>query len=95
MLFRSLVAPFTPEAAAATTGVEATTVRRLARELAAAPSSVVYGRIGVSTHEFGTLCQWAITCINLLTGHLDAPGGAMFPEPAIDLVAHGLAGPGT
>ena len=91
MLFRS----FTPEAAAATTGVEATTVRRLARELAAAPSSVVYGRIGVSTHEFGTLCQWAITCINLLTGHLDAPGGAMFPEPAIDLVAHGLAGPGT
>ncbi|GAA4123001.1 molybdopterin oxidoreductase family protein [Nocardioides fonticola] len=90
-----LAAPFTPEVAAAVCGIDAEVIRELARDLATASSSVVYGRIGVSTHEFGTLCQWAIVVLNVLTGHLDAPGGAMFPEPAIDLVAHGLAGPGT
>lgn len=90
-----LVAPFTPEAAAAVCGVDAETIRRLARELAAAPSGVVYGRIGVSTHAFGTLCQWAIACLNLLSGHADAPGGAMLPEPAADTVGMRVVGPGS
>ena len=40
----------------------------LARDLAGAERGVVYGRIGVSTHEFGSVCQWAITCLNALTG---------------------------
>ena len=90
-----LVAPVTPEAAAQVCGVDAETIRRLARELAAAPSGVVYGRIGVSTHAFGTLCQWAIACLNLLSGHADAPGGAMLPEPAADTVGMRVVGPGS
>ncbi|MBZ5734355.1 molybdopterin-dependent oxidoreductase [Nocardioides sp. TRM66260-LWL] len=90
-----LVAPFTPEAAAPWCGVDAAVIRRLAHELAQAPAGVVYGRIGVSTHAFGTLCQWAIACLNLLSGHADAPGGAMFPEPAADTVGLRVLGPGT
>ncbi len=91
---RAATEQFTPELAEARTGVPADTVRALARDLADAERGVVYGRIGVSTHEFGTVCQWAITCLNALTGHLDAVGGAMFTSPAIDIVGTRLIGPG-
>jgi anaerobic selenocysteine-containing dehydrogenase len=39
----------------------------------------VYGRIGTSTVEFGTLGSWLVDVINILTGNLDRPGGVMFP----------------
>ena len=61
-------------------------IRRVARELATTERAAVYGRIGVSTQGFGTVCPWAISCLNLLTGHLDRVGGAMFTDPAIDAV---------
>jgi anaerobic selenocysteine-containing dehydrogenase len=76
---RALVAPFTPDAVAAITGVDATTIVRLAHEIAEAPSAAVYGRIGVNTVTYGTLTSWAGDVINVLTGNLDRPGGAMFP----------------
>ncbi|MFD0070074.1 molybdopterin oxidoreductase family protein, partial [Streptomyces sp. NPDC127574] len=40
---------FTPEAASAACDVDAGTIRELARELAAAPTAAVYGRIGSCT----------------------------------------------
>jgi anaerobic selenocysteine-containing dehydrogenase len=51
----------------------------LARDIATAPSAAVYGRIGTSTVEFGTIGSWLVDVINILTGNLDPPGGAMFP----------------
>ncbi len=72
---------FTPESVAAWTGVEATTIRRMARELAAADAGCVYGRIGTHTVAFGTLAAWAADVLNVLTGNLDRPGGAMFASP--------------
>ena len=54
----------------------------LARELAAAPSAAVYGRMGTSTVEFGTVGSWLVDVVNVLTGNLDRPGGAMFPKAA-------------
>ncbi|MEO9324791.1 molybdopterin-dependent oxidoreductase [Nocardioides sp. C4-1] len=89
-----LVAPFTPERAETFSGVPADVVRGLARDLAGADAGVVYGRMGVSTQGFGTVCQWAIACLNLLSGHFDRPGGAMFPEPAVDTVGRRILGPG-
>ncbi|MFI9511437.1 molybdopterin-dependent oxidoreductase [Nocardia sp. NPDC052566] len=80
---RSAAAEFTPEAVATRTGVPAETVIRLARELAAAPSAAVYARMGTCTAEFGTLTQWLVDVINVLTGNLDSPGGAMFADAAI------------
>ncbi len=74
-----LAAPFTPEAAASATGIDADDIRRIARELAAAPSAAVYGRIGTCTQEFGTLASWLVDVLNFLTGNLDSEGGAMFP----------------
>src|SRR5687767_846826 len=52
-----------------------------------APSAVCYGRLGVSVQEFGGLCQWLINALNLVTGNLDRPGGAMFARPAVDVLA--------
>ena len=81
---RSLAAGFSPEDVSVHCGVPADDIRALARELAAAPTAAVYGRIGTSTVEFGTLASWLVDVINILTGNLDRPGGAMFPlGPAV------------
>ena len=72
---------FTPEAVAETCGVPAATIRRIAYELAAAPSAAVYGRIGLCNQEFGTLASWLIDVVAILTGNFDRPGGTMFGNP--------------
>ncbi len=76
------LAPFTPESVAAATRVSAEVTRRIAAELAAAPSAAVYGRMGTSTVRFGTTGSWLVDVINVLTGNLDRPGGAMFTTAA-------------
>ena len=86
-----LVRPFTPESTAAATGIDAEAVKRLVRDFAASPSAVCYGRMGVSTQQFGALCQWLIQLLNILTGNLDRVGGAMFTQPAFDIVGLGGA----
>jgi anaerobic selenocysteine-containing dehydrogenase len=91
---KQAVAPFSPEATAAQSGIDAETTRRLTRELAQAESGVCYGRMGVSTQVNGVVCQWAIQVINILTGNLDKEGGALVTHPAIDLVKTGMIGPG-
>ena len=55
-------------------GVAAQDIRQLARDIAAAPSAAVYGRIGTSTVEFGTLGSWVVDVVNA-DRHLDRPGG--------------------
>ncbi|MDH3754568.1 MAG: molybdopterin-dependent oxidoreductase, partial [Acidimicrobiia bacterium] len=78
----TVVAPFTPESVEPVTGVPAATTRRLAREVATAPSAAIYGRIGTHTVPFGTLAAWATDALALVTGNLDRPGGNMFPRAA-------------
>ena len=77
-----LVEPFTPEAVESACGIDAGTIRTMARELAAAPSAAVYGRIGTTTQGYGALTSWLVDILNILTGNLDREGGAMFPRPA-------------
>ncbi|MFE4620799.1 molybdopterin-dependent oxidoreductase [Streptomyces sp. NPDC056747] len=79
---RAAVREFSPEAVAPACDVDAATIRTLARELAAAPSAAVYGRMGSSTVEYGTLGNWLVDVLNILTGNLDRPGGALFPLSA-------------
>ena len=76
------VAAFPPERVAARCGIAAEEIRALARELAAAERGAVYGRVGTCTQEYGTLASWLIDALNVLSGKLDAPGGAMFPQAA-------------
>ena len=79
--FVAAIAPFTPESVVVATGVAATVIRKLARELAAATTASVYGRIGTTTTEFGSTATWLIDALNILTGNLDRSGGAMFAMP--------------
>lgn len=78
------VEPFSPDRVADICGVDADTIIRLAREFAHARTAAAYGRIGTNTVSFGSLTSWATDAINLVTGNLDSPGGAMFPLPAHD-----------
>lgn len=91
---RLAVRDFTPEHAAALSGVPAETIRAVTRDFAAADGAAAYGRIGVSTQGFGTVCHWAIHCLNVLTGNLDREGGVLFTQPAVDAVGKGLIGRG-
>lgn len=78
----ALARDFAPERVAGPTGVDAARIRRLARELSDAPRAAVYGRMGTCTQAFGTLASWLVDVLNVLTGNLDRPGGALFPRPA-------------
>ena len=88
---RAAVAPFTPERASRITGIDAGSIRKLARDLAAAKTGVCYGRMGVSTQAFGTLSQWLIQMINIVTGNFDREGGVLFTTPALDLLKNGMS----
>jgi len=81
------IADFTAEYAARYTGIDADTIRRIAREFAAARAAICYGRMGVSTQAYGALNQWLIQLINIATGNLDLPGGSLFTLPAVDQVS--------
>ena len=80
---RAAAREFPPEAVAEHCGVSAQEIRELAREIAAGPRTAVYGRIGTSTVRFGTLTSWLVDVVNVLTGNLDRPGGAMFASSPI------------
>lgn len=84
---REISKDFTPDSVAEKTGIAAAEIKRIAREFATSESAVCYGRMGLSTQEFGGLCQWLVNAVNILTGNLDRAGGAMFTTPAVDVLA--------
>lgn len=91
---RRAVADFSLELAEQQSGIAAETIRELTEKLAKTDKAVLYGRMGVSVQEFGTLCQWAIQIINILIGATDVEGGALLTSPAFGYVKKGLAGAG-
>ncbi len=84
-----LLQPFDAERAARITGIPAENIKQLARDLATTRRAVVYGRMGISAQGYASVCQWAVYLLNILTGKLDAMGGAMFTKPAWDIAAPG------
>src|SRR5262249_49183889 len=64
------------------------------RGLAKAERGVCYGRVGVCTQELGGLAAWLGNVVNVVPGHLGAPGGAVFTKPALDLGGQRLVGGG-
>ena len=77
-----LARDFAPEVVAPVCGIDAETIRRVARDLATTERAAVYGRIGTCTQEFGTLASWLVDVVNTIAGNLDREGGAMFTLPA-------------
>lgn len=78
----------------AETGVAPTVVTQVAADFHAAPRAVAYGRMGVSVQPWGTLCQYLLQLVNLVTGNLDRVGGSLPNQPAIPITGPG-SNPGT
>jgi anaerobic selenocysteine-containing dehydrogenase len=72
------------------TGIATADIARIAAELYHAPRAAVYGRMGLSTQRYGSLCQWLIQLLNLYTGNLDRVGGSLPNDAAMP-----ITGPGT
>lgn len=85
---------FDAEQAAELTGMSANSIRQMARDLANTKRAALYGRMGISTQRFGSLCNWAIQVINILAGNLDHVGGTLLTHPAMGMVKPGEAAAG-
>ncbi len=80
------IADFDMDQLAAHCGISVATMQEMAEQLAADQPAALYGRMGVSVCEFGTLNQWLIQIINIASGNLDRVGGTMVPQPALDTI---------
>jgi anaerobic selenocysteine-containing dehydrogenase len=92
---RDLAVAFPPARVAPATGMSAEAIEQLARAFASAERAVCYGRLGVSTQEFGALACWLVNALNIVTGRLDSVGGVMFTKPAVDPIGGRFVGPGS
>jgi len=81
-----IVQPYPIEIVAPIVKISKEKINHIVDDLINHPHSVVYGRLGVCIQTYGSLCQWLISCINILLGQLDEKGGVMFTLPAIDYV---------
>ncbi|QTJ67614.1 molybdopterin-dependent oxidoreductase [Rhodococcus sp. ZPP] len=77
----AMAAELEPDTVAAACGIDADVIRSVARGFAGAPAAVAHSRIGTCMQEFGTLANWLVEVLTIVTGNLDRPGGAMFALP--------------
>lgn len=85
-----VIAHVTTDVAAPATGISADEIKRIARDFANAPSAIAYGRIGTCIQPFGSVAQWLVQLLNIVTGNLDRVGGTLLTHPVIP-----ITGPGT
>ena len=81
---RGIVGAFTPESVAPATGIDGATIRRIAREFAAARCAFALGNTGLTQQRLATVNEWAIEALNALTGNIDRAGGAYFNPGVVD-----------
>lgn len=89
----ALTRNFAPELVSDFCGIPAGVIRRIAREFVGAGPAACYGRMGTCVQEFGLLATWAVDLLNILTGNLDRPGGAMFTNAAASRAIQGKGKP--
>jgi anaerobic selenocysteine-containing dehydrogenase len=68
---------YTPEQAAGITGLTPELIRRFARELADAPTAMIFASWGACKHHHSDLFQRAMILLMALTGNQGKPGGGM------------------
>jgi len=72
---RAFVADYSPERVARATGIEADSIRSLARDFSQAASASVHMSTGVNMGRQGTLAYWLMHMLSFVTGNLDRRGG--------------------
>jgi len=70
---------FTPEAMAPVCGIDADTLRAVARAYATSPRSIIFWGMGVSQHVHGTDNARCLIALALVTGQVGRPGTGLHP----------------
>lgn len=76
---RETVAAYTPERAAKICGVEADTIREVARVFGRARQAILFWGMGISQHVYGTNNARCLISLALLTGNVGKPGAGLHP----------------
>ncbi|MFC4077671.1 molybdopterin-containing oxidoreductase family protein [Salinithrix halophila] len=84
--FRERVREYPPEAVQRVTGVSADTIRRLAREYAAAEPSLIRIGNGLQHHDNGGMTVRTLACLPALTGQWKYRGGGALKENGLSAV---------
>ena len=77
--FRDHLKGFPPEKMAELTGVDAETIRDVARTFANAEAAMIFWGMGVSQHVHGTDNSRCLISLALLCGHVGRPGAGLHP----------------
>jgi formate dehydrogenase major subunit len=76
---RARVAGFAPEAMAPICGIDAETLRTVARLYATARAAIIFWGMGISQHVHGTDNARCLIALALLTGQVGRPGAGLHP----------------
>ncbi|MDR4379257.1 molybdopterin-dependent oxidoreductase, partial [Bacillus amyloliquefaciens] len=76
---REKIVDFTPEKMAPVCGIDAETLREVARLYARAKSSLIFWGMGVSQHVHGTDNSRCLIALALVTGPIGRPGTGLPP----------------
>lgn len=80
---RAFVRAYPAERVASVVGLEAETIRDLARTFASAPRAAIHLSTGVNMGRQGTLAYYLAQMLSLVTGNLDRPGGNILPARGV------------
>ena len=73
------VADYSPERMAPICGIDAPTIREVARRYATSPAAIVFWGMGVSQHVHGTDNVRCLIALAMLTGQIGRPGTGLHP----------------
>jgi formate dehydrogenase major subunit len=76
---KARIADFTPEKMAPICGIDAETLREVARLYATAKSSIIFWGMGISQHVHGTDNSRCLIALALITGQIGRPGTGLHP----------------
>lgn len=68
-------------------GIQPERIDHLAREFAGARRAMCLTQTGVSMHETGTVAHWLGLVLDIITGHLDQPGGRRWDAGYVNMTA--------
>jgi len=71
--------PYTPEKMAPICGIDAATIREVARIYAGAAASIIFWGMGISQHVHGTDNSRALISLALMSGQIGRPGTGLHP----------------
>ena len=78
-VLRTHLEPFTPEAMAPLCGIDAATLRTIARVYAGADAAIIFWGMGISQHVNGTDNVRCLIALATLTGQIGRPGTGLHP----------------